>query len=120
TALAAALGDLAAGTQVRDNLALPLRAGVDASAVRARLDAIVPAQIAMPVPPKALDELKFGTCLPRSLAERMLQARSRDVDGVDRVTSMRVRDVRLHGMCAPPRASCGAAGAGASAVARPL
>ena len=94
-ALAVVLGDLVATPQVRDNLALPLRAGVDGEAVRRRLDEVGVVDVPGPVPPQALTDLKFGACLPGALATRMIEVRSRDARALGAVGSERLRDVRV-------------------------
>lgn len=92
-ALAVVLGDLVATPQVRDNLTLPLRAGVDGDAVRRRLEEAGVADVPVSVPPQALTDLKFVECLPVPLATRLFACRARDAAALAAVGSEGVRDV---------------------------
>ncbi len=92
-ALAAALGDLVSTSQVRDNLAIPLRAGVGGEEVRRRLDEVGARDVSVPVSAQQLTELKFGACLPAELATRLIAARARDAPALAAVAVERLRDV---------------------------
>lgn len=91
-ALAVALSDLVDTSQVRDNLALPLRAGVDGEAVRRRLDDV--GVVDVPVPPQKLTDLKFGACLPVALAIPMIETRAKDLLAMCNLGSEPVREFR--------------------------
>lgn len=92
--LAAGLDDMVATAQVRDNLAIPMRPGVDAEVLRARLGEVGGAEAAVGALSLDLAQMKFSACLPEALAERMSRVRAADTTGVRAVVGERVRDVR--------------------------
>jgi ATP-dependent Lhr-like helicase len=93
--LAVALGDLVSATQVQDNLALPLRGSVRAEDVRQRLSEVDVSKVLPPVSRQALDDLKFGSCLPQDLAVAMLGRRAAEAQALRAVVDETVRTVKL-------------------------
>jgi len=93
--LAVALGDLVSATQVQDNLALPLRGSVRAEDVRQRLSEVDVLKVLPPVSQQALDDLKFGSCLPQDLALAMLGRRAAEAQALRAVVEERVCTVNL-------------------------
>jgi ATP-dependent Lhr-like helicase len=93
--LAVALGDLVSATQVQDNLALPMRDGVRAEDVGQRLREVDVSKLLPPVSQQALDDLKFGPCLPRDLALGMLGRRAADAQALRAVVDEPLRTVSL-------------------------
>jgi ATP-dependent Lhr-like helicase len=80
-----------------DNLSIPLGQGIDGDALAAwcRSADIHDIDTWTPVPPDAIDGLKFSTCLPRPLAERALRRRLSDVAAVRSVLNEPVRSVTV-------------------------
>ncbi|MFY9343404.1 MAG: DEAD/DEAH box helicase [Planctomycetota bacterium] len=91
--LAARLGNLVASPTVQDNLALPLRAGVDREAIERQVSSH-PVWSA-PVSAQAQAELKFVECLPEALAGQMMVHRAADERGAEASLAERIRDVVL-------------------------
>jgi len=91
--LAAALGDLVAVPQVQDNLALPMRSGVHAEDLRRRLDEVDVEKVLPPVTPQALNDLKFGSCVPQDLAVAMLGRRAAEARALQTVVAEPMRSV---------------------------
>lgn len=91
--LAFALGDLVDAPTTQDNLALPLKGGVAAEHIEKKLRGIDANSIRTPVPDAQLEELKFGSCIPRSLTEDMLARRADDTTGLLAVVAEPIRTV---------------------------
>lgn len=79
-----ASGLRAAGIAVRsfDNFSVIARGGDDLSFIKV-LDAFELEDCRAPVPARAVAQMKFGSCLPDSLAEEVLRVRFSDADAVD-------------------------------------
>lgn len=92
-ALAAALGDLVEPGAAHDSLAIRMRSGVRGEDVKCRLGSVDCAAALPPVDPKALEELKFGSCVPAALGVGMLGSRNGAVRAVLGVAREVVRDV---------------------------
>jgi len=93
--LAVALGDLMAAPTIQDNLALPLKAGVDADTLRKRLQEVTADSIGIAVSEKELAELKFVECLPERFASQMMSERAADRVGMSIVINEVVRHVAV-------------------------
>ena len=93
TILAAALGDLVSETQVQDNLAVSMRSELRAEDVRKRLSEVDLAQLLPPVSPQAVEDLKFGICLPPELAVAMLARRAAEAQALQVVVEEPIRTV---------------------------
>jgi ATP-dependent helicase Lhr and Lhr-like helicase len=68
------------GGEGADELSVAVRAGVTSEQVKERLEA--DAEGELPIDERAVEELKFAECLPRSLAQRVVRARTSDSAGV--------------------------------------
>jgi ATP-dependent Lhr-like helicase len=93
--LATVLGDLVSESQVKDNLALSLRDHVRAEDVQQRLRQVDAANVVAPVAPEAIDELKFGACVPHDLVVEMLSRRVAEHQAVGAVIAEPVRSTHL-------------------------
>jgi ATP-dependent Lhr-like helicase len=93
--LATAMTDLVATTQVQDNLALPMREHVRAEDIEQRLRGLDVAKILPPVSDEAVEELKFGSCVPHDLALAMLGRRSAEPQALQVVVAEAVRSVSV-------------------------
>jgi hypothetical protein len=94
--LASGLGDMVASPQVRDNLAIPLRPGVDAEQLRRQLDTVDGAELPVSAVSQGLTQLEFGTCLPEPLANGCCGA-SDDAAGQEMSSARRARGAGLVG-----------------------
>lgn len=79
--LARALRSTGAPPRIVDNFELSFHA-TDQPRVAAALECITEKDCEAPVDPRMLSELKFGSCLPQTIAEGVLRARLSDFDAL--------------------------------------
>lgn len=96
SSLASALRGPVAGKISHDNFTVKIETGADPADVEAHIRALLgadPEALLPEIDADAIAGLKFADCLPRDLAERMLQVRAMDVAGLRTVLGEPVRFV---------------------------